>query len=226
MLSEQQATTMLSLQASMNSKVDPDWVQARYPYLRAVAIEGAEAIEHHGWKWWKKQQQDLAQLQMELIDIWHFILSELLLRNEDQPIDPLAALMSVLAEIPATDRIQLDGNEYLLADLDLIRKLELLIALAVVRRIDMALFAAIMADCRMDWTELYRQYVGKNVLNMFRQDHGYKAGTYQKFWLGREDNEHLVAIIHHLDANDPQFKEHIYAALAASYAGRETAAQD
>ena len=49
--------------------------------LRAVAIEGAEAIEHHGWKWWKNRK-DLAQLQMELIDIWHFLLSELLLRND------------------------------------------------------------------------------------------------------------------------------------------------
>ena len=85
MLSSDQATTMLELQATMNSKVDPDWMNAKYPYLRAVAIEGAEAIEHHGWKWWKKQQKDLAQLQMELIDIWHFFLSEILLRaNGDQ----------------------------------------------------------------------------------------------------------------------------------------------
>lgn len=222
MLSEQQATTMLSLQASMNAKVDPDWVKARYPYLRAVAIEGAEAIEHHGWKWWKKQEQDLAQLQMELVDIWHFILSELLLRNEDQAIGPLEALMAALADIPASDSVNLDGNDYPLAEIDLVRKLELLIALSAVRRIDMALFAAIMADCKMDWTELYRQYVGKNVLNIFRQDHGYKAGTYQKVWQGREDNEHLVAVIHELDANDARFKEQIYAALAASYADRES----
>jgi dimeric dUTPase (all-alpha-NTP-PPase superfamily) len=222
MLSEQQATTMLSLQASMNSKVDPDWVKARYPYLRAVAIEGAEAIEHHGWKWWKKQEQDLAQLQMELVDIWHFILSELLLRNEDQGIDPLEALMAALADIPASDSVHLDDQDYLLAEMDLVRKLELLIALSVVRRIDMALFAAIMTDCDMDWTELYRQYVGKNVLNIFRQDNGYKAGTYQKSWLGREDNEHLVSVIHQLDASNPRFKEQIYEALAASYAGRKT----
>ena len=73
MLLREQASTMLTLQMSMNEKVDPDWIAARYPYLRAVAIEGAEAIEHHGWKWWKKQEKDLPQLQMELIDIWHFV---------------------------------------------------------------------------------------------------------------------------------------------------------
>ena len=71
MLSSEQVAAMFSLQKDMNAKVDPEWIQARYPYLRAVAIEGAEAIEHHGWKWWKKQDKDLAQLKMEIIDIWH-----------------------------------------------------------------------------------------------------------------------------------------------------------
>lgn len=217
MLSKDQALIMLSLQARMNAKVDPNWVQARYPYLRAVAIEGAEAIEHHGWKWWKKQEKDLPQLQMELIDIWHFILSEILLRNENESSEPLDALLSAMADIATRQVVALDGEEYQLADLDLVRKLELMIALSVVRRIDMPLFASVMADCEMDWTELYRQYVGKNVLNMFRQDHGYKAGTYLKEWSGREDNEHLVDIIHELDATAPDFEQRVYDGLSAAY---------
>jgi dimeric dUTPase (all-alpha-NTP-PPase superfamily) len=217
MLTRDQAITMLELQASMNAKVDPDWVAARYPYLRAVAIEGAEAIEHHGWKWWKKQDKDLPQLQMELIDIWHFILSEVLLRNENEPEEPLKALLDALQAAEHSSRIEVDGQQFELADLDLLRKLELLIALSVLRRIDMALFAAIMADCDMDWTELYRQYVGKNVLNMFRQDRGYKQGTYLKEWHGREDNEHLVEVIHRLDADAPDFKDRIYSALSEAY---------
>ena len=217
MLLKDQALTMLSLQARMNAKVDPDWVQARYPYLRAVAIEGAEAIEHHGWKWWKKQDKDLPQLQMELIDIWHFILSEILLRNENEESEPLEALLTAMNSIATETSITIDGSSYELADLDLVRKLELMIALSVLRRIEMPLFAAIMADCEMDWTELYRQYVGKNVLNMFRQDNGYKSGTYLKEWRGREDNEHLVEIIHRLDATSADFEELIYAALSDAY---------
>ena len=35
---------------------------------------------------------------------------------------------------------------------------------------------------------LYRLYVGKNILNQFRQDHGYKDGSYIKVWNGEEDN--------------------------------------
>ena len=217
MLLTEQASTMLSLQTSMNIKVDPNWVQARYPYLRAVVIEAAEAIEHHGWKWWKKQEKDLPQLQMELIDIWHFILSEILLRNQADQDKSLTALTDSLSHSSTQNVINFDDQQFLINELDLIAKFELLIALSVSRRIELALFASIMTDCEISWTELYCQYVGKNVLNMFRQDKGYKEGTYQKTWNGREDNEYLVEIIGSLDSSRSEFKDEVYAALESAY---------
>tara|TARA_B100000989_G_scaffold100313_1_gene73274 strand:- start:64 stop:762 length:699 start_codon:yes stop_codon:yes gene_type:complete len=218
MLSVDQIDIMLRMQKSMNRKVDPGWRQARYPYLRAVVIEGAEAIEHHGWKWWKKQEFDLSQLQMELIDIWHFILSEMLLRNDDGG-DTKAreALQTAISDISATHELKFDGSTYRLADLSLLDKIELLIGLSAARRIEVAVFASIMTDCQLSWTELFCQYVGKNVLNLFRQDNGYKDGTYQKLWGGREDNEVLVDIINSLDASQPDFKQTIYASLQVAY---------
>ena len=119
---------MLSLQESMNSKVDPDWIKARYPYLRAVAIEGSEAIEHHGWKWWKKQDKDLAQLQMELIDIWHFLLSEILLRHDGDQEKALSSLLGALSKVKEQDLINFDGQKIQVNSCDLVSKLELLIA--------------------------------------------------------------------------------------------------
>ena len=217
MLLTEQASTMLSLQTSMNIKVDPNWVEARYPYLRAVVIEAAEAIEHHGWKWWKKQEKDLPQLQMELIDIWHFILSEILLRNQADQDKSLTALTDSLSDSSTQNVINFDDQHILINELDLIAKFELLIALSVSRRIELALFASIMTDCEISWTELYCQYVGKNVLNMFRQDKGYKEGTYQKIWNGREDNEYLVEIIGSLDSSRSEFKDEVYAALESAY---------
>ena len=217
MLSKNQAATMLTLQSSMNAKVDPNWVTARYPYLRAVAIEGAEAIEHHGWKWWKKQDKDLAQLQMELVDIWHFILSEILLRNGQSQAAPLNHLLNALKQANNQQYIEFDNATYILKKLDLITKLELLIAISIARRIELAVFESIMHDCKLSWTELFCQYVGKNVLNMFRQDNGYKNGTYQKIWAGREDNEHLVKILESLDSNIPNYKDEIYKALVSAY---------
>jgi dimeric dUTPase (all-alpha-NTP-PPase superfamily) len=214
MLTPLQAETMLTLQAQMNAKVNPDWINAAYPYLRAVVVEGAEAMEHHGWKWWKKQERDLAQLQMELVDIWHFTLSHmLLLRNGDQQ----KALADLLAP-DFTASIRFDGRDYVLDELDLIGKMELMIGLAAARRISLPLFEALLKDCDMDWKELYCQYVGKNVLNFFRQDNGYKQGTYRKLWGGREDNEHLVEIMRSLDSGDAAFQHTLYASLRDRYA--------
>ena len=213
MLTEAQATTMLTLQAQMNAKVNPDWIKAAYPYLRAVVVEGAEAMEHRGWKWWKKQDCDMKQLQMELVDIWHFTLSHILLQHGG---DQTASLRELLQGDTAAS-VRFDGHEYHIADLDLIGKLELNIGLAAAKRISIPLFAALLHDCEMDWNELYCQYVGKNVLNFFRQDHGYKQGTYRKLWGGREDNEHLVEIMQQLDSSTADFQHQLYANLKDRY---------
>ena len=217
MLSESQARTMLSMQAKMNSKVDPDWVNAAYPYMRAVVIEAAEAIEHHGWKWWKKQALDLPQLQMELIDIWHFMLSEILLVNQGDENISLAWLMEQAQGNSSSNRLSLDNQTYTIAELDLLAKLELLIGTAVVRRVEIGLFAAIMHDCQVNWQDVYAQYVSKNVLNFFRQDNGYKEGSYRKIWQNREDNEHLVDIMQSLDPADPAYQDLLYAQLTVRY---------
>jgi hypothetical protein len=74
-----------------------------------------------------------------------------------------------------------------------------------------------MEDCQLTWAQLYEQYIGKNVLNFFRQDNGYKEGTYQKEWDGREDNEYLVKIMNDLNANDPEYQEKLRRALQESY---------
>lgn len=213
MLSSRHAETMLALQARMNAKVNPQWISAAYPYLRAVVVEGAEAMEHNGWKWWKKQECDLGQLQMEMVDIWHFMLSHILLQHRG---DQNASLASLLAEDQA-GHITFDGSSYAIEDLDLIGKMELLIGLAAARRISMPLFSALLADCKMDWRDLYCQYVGKNVLNFFRQDNGYKDGSYRKLWNGREDNEHLVEIMAELDSEEESYQHQLYAGLRDRY---------
>ncbi|MAO39462.1 MAG: dUTP diphosphatase [Gammaproteobacteria bacterium] len=212
-LSPRQARTMLELQTAMNSKVDPDWLNAGYPYLRAVLVEASEAIEHHGWKWWKKQTLDLPQLQMEVIDIWHFLMSEVLLRAKGD----LETSLTQIIQPTNSDSLLFDGREWQLGGLSLLEKLELLTATAAARRIELPLFEHIMRDCEMSWNELFRQYVGKNVLNFFRQDHGYKQGSYQKLWHGREDNEHLVEVMGGLSAETDDYPARLYQALLERY---------
>ena len=217
MLSTVQLQTMFQLQAAMNYRVDPNWTDARYPYLRAVVVEAAEAIEHHGWKWWKQQHRDLGQLQMELVDIWHFLLSEILLRNGGDEDKARLYLEAAYERQSPTRRLQFDGQEYSLEELELLDLLQALIGTAAAGRVELGLFAEIMSGCELDWPELYKQYVSKNVLNFFRQDHGYQEGTYRKIWNGREDNEVLVEVMATLDAEDPSFKDSLYALLEAVY---------
>lgn len=217
MLSTAQLQTMFQLQAAMNYRVDPNWTYARYPYLRAVVVEAAEAIEHHGWKWWKQQHRDLGQLQMELVDIWHFLLSEILLRNGGDEDKARLYLEAAYERQSPTRRLQFDGQEYSLEELELLDLLQALIGTAAAGRVELGLFAEIMSGCELDWPELYKQYVSKNVLNFFRQDHGYQEGTYRKIWNGREDNEVLVEVMATLDAENPSFKDSLYALLEAAY---------
>lgn len=216
MLTRQQAETMITLQAAMNARVNPRWVEAAYPYLRAALLEGAEAMEHHGWKWWKKQECDMGQLRMELVDIWHFALSHLLLQVGG---DESAATDLLMEECRAPDSLEFDGHTYHLADLDTLAHLELTAGLAAARRFSVPLFSALLEDCGMDWNTLYCQYVGKNVLNFFRQDNGYREGHYRKQWGGREDNQHLVEVMAELDSQAEDFRHQLYASLQDRYRG-------
>lgn len=214
-LSEAQLKSMLELQHAMNSKVNPDWVAANNNWYRAIQVEGVEAIEHHGWKWWKKQDCDWPQLRMELVDIWHFVLSAAIQRCQG---DQARAAAEMLAELgQANPRVTFDGREYSLAQMSLLQRLDLLVGLAAAQRTDLALFGALLLDCNMRWGDLFRQYLGKNVLNMFRQDHGYKAGTYIKLWQGREDNEHLVEVLEIVDIEAPDLQGRLYEALRSRY---------
>ncbi|MEE6534390.1 dUTP diphosphatase, partial [Campylobacter coli] len=49
--------------------------------------------------------------------------------------------------------------------------------------------------CGLNLEILYKTYIGKNILNIFRQNNGYKQGTYKKDWNGKEDNEVLAEIL-------------------------------
>jgi dimeric dUTPase (all-alpha-NTP-PPase superfamily) len=214
-ISEPQLITLLELQEGMNSKVNPDWVAANNNWHRAIQVEGVEAIEHHGWKWWKKQDCDLAQLRMELVDIWHFILSAYIQAKFGSI--PLAK-MEMMAELNLRQKsVQFDNQYYVLSQLSLLDKLDLLVGLAAGKRVNLALFESLLHDCDMEWNDLFKQYVGKNVLNMFRQDHGYKAGTYIKVWHGREDNEHLVEVLEVVDLESPDVRDELYSSLKARY---------
>lgn len=200
---QEQLQVMLSLQDDMNSRVHPEWRQQGYAWYRAVWIECAEMLDHHGWKWWKKQSPDIEQVKLELIDIWHFGLSMLLLEGQN-------------ADGIAEEFVSLESSGSDLSPFP--EELEHFVAnILNTRRFDVAGFARLMRAMELDFGELYTSYVGKNVLNFFRQDNGYKDGSYRKLWGGREDNEHLVELARTLDSSRADFKDQLYQALSERY---------
>jgi dimeric dUTPase (all-alpha-NTP-PPase superfamily) len=215
MLSTTQLNTMLTLQEGMNRKVNPQWLSANYAYLRAAMIESVEGIEHHGWKWWKAQHKDLPQLQMELVDIWHFALSSIIIQFEGNIEKSSTTIAQQLAS--NTSSVSFDGKDYDFTCLDILDNLQLMAGLCAANRFDVPLFIKIVEQAEMNANELYRQYVGKNVLNFFRQDNGYKEGTYLKLWNGREDNEHLVEVLNALDIALPDYSDQVYQGLQQRY---------
>lgn len=214
-LTETQLVSMLEMQDGMNKKVNPDWVAANNNWHRAIQVEAVEAIEHHGWKWWKKQNCDMAQLRMELVDIWHFILSTVI-QNTRGSIR--FSTIEMISELNLSQKsVQFDNQYYILAKMSLLEKLDLMVGLSASKRTSLALFDSLLSDCGMSWVELFKQYTGKNVLNVFRQDYGYKAGTYIKIWNGREDNEHLVEVLDIIDLSVNNVHDELYQTLKSRY---------
>jgi len=201
---QQQLSTMLEMQDRMNTKVHPEWVNQHFEWYRALWIECGELIDHWGYKWWKHQRPDVEQAQLEVIDIWHFGMS--------MCFDGQSTVAEIAADI---------AEQWQAADAPAVPMLEAIESLAgaalVERRFAVEHFCAVMRAAGLDLDALYRQYVGKNVLNFFRQDHGYKEGSYRKQWQGREDNEHLVELLAQMDANAADFPDRLYASLEERY---------
>lgn len=201
-LSPSHLLEMLSLQEKINRRIDEDWRQRGWQWWRAIWLECAELMEYCDWKWWKHGRGDRAQLHLEIVDIWHFGLSDLLQRA-DSP-----------------ERAATDAAEDLTtpaAALPLLEAVERLASLSLQqRRFCASSFHALMLAAEMDFENLRQLYIGKNTLNFFRQAHGYLDGDYRKQWGGREDNEHLSEILGELPVGAAA--DDIYQALEKRYA--------
>jgi len=201
---KQALVNMLTMQHSMNTRVHENWAEQDFEWYRAAWIECGELIEHYGYKWWKKQDSDLEQVRLEVIDIWHFGLSALF--GDGKTVEQIAT--EIEAELQAYTPTGLGVRE---------ATEELALHCLQTRGFSPSRFWDLMVASGLNFEGLYAAYVGKNVLNFFRQDHGYQDGTYVKNWNGREDNEHLVELVAPLDKSADDFADLVYKALVGRY---------
>lgn len=192
---------MLQLQAQLNDATNgEDWTKGvtkngkTINWKRCIYMECAEMVDSFSWKHWKSinKEPDWDNLQIEVIDVWHFIMS-LAIENYSKTlrggIEDLAINISSLETFSIID---VQGTYFDSQD-SVIQKVENLIRISISKdELDLegliAEFFDLVVMSGLNLETLYRLYVGKNILNQFRQDNGYKDGSYIKVWNGDEDN--------------------------------------
>jgi len=193
---------MLELQDKFNERTVQDWKSKELDWTTAILTETAELLDSTPWKWWKDGVRDYQNYKVELIDIWHFIMALGLERWNSSYLTVKYELQyayfdesEVLEDITTQDRIKMFLKHVLLYDENLDEQ-----------QYNSAIFVlfSLMEDIDMLVDDLYTGYTTKNVLNILRQNNGYKEGTYIKTWNGKEDNEVVFEIA---SAEDRNFDE-------------------
>jgi hypothetical protein len=176
---------MLAKQEHLNRSIHPDWRAQEFNWPRAIWAECAELMDRFSWKWWKSPpDEDRDQAKLELVDIFHFGLSLVLqAHTRKEAVEIFEAGFSGEAKplpIPeACDRMVATASAS--------------------RWFAIPAFRSACATLGMDLRELFQLYMGKHLLNEFRQAHGYRSGHYLKHWYdGREDNVHLQEVLDEL----------------------------
>jgi dimeric dUTPase (all-alpha-NTP-PPase superfamily) len=192
---------MLQLQAQLNEATNgEDWTKGitknakEINWRRCIYMECAETIDSFSWKHWKSinKETDWENVQIEVVDIWHFIMSLAIEEYAKTMRGTVEDLAINIASQQSYTLLEVQ-NDTFGTQSEVIAKVEELMRLTLskeeieIERIVSEFFELVLLS-GLDLQSLYRLYVGKNILNQLRQDNGYKEGTYIKEWDGKEDN--------------------------------------
>jgi len=155
----------------------------------ALIEELGELVASFGYSDWKQTVRDEDNIRIEAMDICIFAINCHYYLNRRY-----SATQGVLTNL-------------IISDIQLIKQIQTLIANDKYLEI-VALIFAIYPDVKTN-------IIGKQALNTFRQDNGYKLGTYKKLWNGQEDN---VTMLEYVKNNLNATFEDIYTYLSETYA--------
>jgi len=213
--------TMLQLQQQLNDNTNgKEWERGLTKqgkvinWRRCIYLEAAELVESYPWKHWKNinASVDRENVKVELVDIWHFVMSEVLRVNYLEDKKPLNKLAQQIEDAIKDINIEQESNYYkeIEAIEELITKLFCNFELIDFTKS----FFELCYKLGLDFDNLYSLYIGKNILNIFRQDNGYKDGSYIKVWSGKEDNVVMQEI---LSSNPNITPQELYSNLKQKY---------
>jgi len=226
---------MLRLQQKLNDETNgEDWEKGYNKFgriinwRRCIYMECAELIDSFNWKHWKDinaKEPEWENIKIEIVDIWHFIMSlglEIYHNNKIGTLDDLADFIveskyfNLFCEEPYPTE-----NKNHLAQMEIINYAEDVIRDSLDKDKDSFYimiddFIILSLHCGVNIEILYKYYIAKNILNKFRQDHGYKEGTYKKIINGVEDNALMLEI---LEKKGALSAEDLYGELKKAYEG-------
>ncbi len=226
MTPEQMFKEMFLMQQKLNDETNGEGWEKGYNkhgriinWRRCIYMECAELIDSFNWKHWKDidTPPDWDNITIELVDIWHFVMSLGLEYYKNEKLGSIDDIVRELTDSQYFDEFCLDPERP--DDKDA------LLIVSVIEHfmkdaLDAKPFYKLSDDffesalqCGLNIDILYKYYVAKNVLNKFRQDNGYKEGSYKKVWNGKEDNVFLMEMLE----EGPMGIEAIYLALDEAY---------
>jgi len=199
---------MFSLQQKLNDDTNGKGWESGYnkhnriiDWGRCIYMECAELIDSFNWKHWKdiNIEPDWENIKIEIVDIWHFVMS---LGLEQYHNKKLGSIKDIVKYILDSDNFKqfssISKNTPHDDNFETIKSIEDLIRDILnnndFHKISNSFFT-IASKCGLNVDLLYKLYISKNILNQFRQDNGYKEGTYKKNWNGKEDNDIMLEIM-------------------------------
>jgi dimeric dUTPase (all-alpha-NTP-PPase superfamily) len=201
--------TMFELQQSLNDDTNGIGWEKGYTktnniinWRRCIYMECAELVDSFNWKHWKDLNKpiDWENVRVEIVDIWHFMMSLIL---EYYKLNSLGGMDVIIFDIENTKGFKEFCSEPFKTDnvnsFEIINDIETLINKSTNKDLTfdpmLIEYFSLSLKCGVNLHYLYQYYTAKNVLNRFRQNHGYKDGTYKKNWNGKEDNVVMLEIL-------------------------------
>ena len=189
---------MLDYQDKLNTELKgKDWKNQNFQWYRAIWIECAELMDCFPWKWWAKVETDLENALIEIVDIWHFILSWSLQKDY-----PLAITLGIIEYAKTTTKGELSIEK-------ITEGIELLAKYALDKDITGTIytFYSLLSNFSCGIKTLAKIYFGKNTLNYFRKLKGIQEGTYNRYWNGVEDNKVMLRLIKEVKTDVKEVEE-------------------
>lgn len=200
---------IVELQHQFNKQVDENYLEKNLNWNSAIIAESGELLESLGYKWWRKQVPDMENVKVEAIDLLHFVISETIdlycSNNEVKFIEKtITDFKDYFTESVAYDDFNNADIENLISHLNYDQYDRFFIMKQIFKALSMSN------------EDVYIAYITKNCLNKFRQDNGYKDGSYIKMWDGVEDNVIAFEIANERGADEELFEE-LYKDLETYY---------